>query len=164
MRLTSDRLVIGMPLESGRSRFVELFTDPTFMAFSGDLCDGPNAHQRFDQMFHNAAQRCGPRLLKAARHRALPTSSFRADRAFHDPTAANVDSTSSVGCVDMPAAGVTQLESKFDFSGMLGHRLLAMASLNKIASINAISKQGVHFSEQAHTDGFLANLYRLELA
>jgi RimJ/RimL family protein N-acetyltransferase len=45
----TDRLVIRPPLESDRSRFVELFTDQDFTVFAGVL-DEASANARFDQM------------------------------------------------------------------------------------------------------------------
>lgn len=45
----TDRLVIRSPLESDRSRFVELFTDSSFTLLSG-VRDVESANARFDQM------------------------------------------------------------------------------------------------------------------
>lgn len=49
MTAETDRLIIRPAVEPDRSRFVELFTDPTFTVFSG-VHDVEGANDRFDRM------------------------------------------------------------------------------------------------------------------
>lgn len=46
----TDRLIIRSPVESDRSRFVELFTDEAFTVFSDGVHDVESANARFDRM------------------------------------------------------------------------------------------------------------------
>lgn len=45
----TDRLIVRLPLENDRVRFVELFTGDAFMVFAG-VHDVESAHVRFDRM------------------------------------------------------------------------------------------------------------------
>lgn len=53
--MLTDRLVVRLPVENDRSRFVELFQDPGFMEFSWGVDDARSANGRFDEMLHTAA-------------------------------------------------------------------------------------------------------------
>lgn len=46
----TPRLEVRLPVESDRERFVELFRDDEFMAFSGGVHFPDDAHRRFDEM------------------------------------------------------------------------------------------------------------------
>ncbi len=46
----TDRLIVRRPVESDRSRLVELFTDEAFTVFSAGVHDLESANARFDQM------------------------------------------------------------------------------------------------------------------
>lgn len=48
--IETDRLVLRPPAENDRARFVELFTDETFTAFSDGVHDPASANVRFDGM------------------------------------------------------------------------------------------------------------------
>ena len=52
----TPRLEIRRPTESDRPRFVELFGDEAFMAFSGGPLAAERAHARFDRMLARAAE------------------------------------------------------------------------------------------------------------
>jgi RimJ/RimL family protein N-acetyltransferase len=55
-RLVTGRLEVRHPTEADRSRFVELFRDDDFMAFSGARLSGPEADRRFDRMRERCAE------------------------------------------------------------------------------------------------------------
>lgn len=46
----TERLIVRRPVEEDRSRFVELFTDPSFTVFSQGVHDAAGANERFDDM------------------------------------------------------------------------------------------------------------------
>jgi len=46
----TDRLLIRLPLETDRARFVELFNDPAFTVFADSVNDISSANARFDRM------------------------------------------------------------------------------------------------------------------
>ena len=48
--VTTARLLVRPPLETDRSRFVELFRDPDFMAFFPTVLTEEQANDRFDHM------------------------------------------------------------------------------------------------------------------
>jgi RimJ/RimL family protein N-acetyltransferase len=52
----SQRLEVRSPVEPDRARFVELFCDPDFMVFSGEVYDAARANLRFDEMLVRAAE------------------------------------------------------------------------------------------------------------
>ena len=65
--LTTDRLTVRPPVEADRARFVELFANEDFMAFSNPL--GPNdANSRFDMMVTTASV--------SYTHLTLPTTPY----------------------------------------------------------------------------------------
>lgn len=48
--IETERLVVRSALESDRERFIDLFTDETFMVFSAGVHDAESASSRFDRM------------------------------------------------------------------------------------------------------------------
>jgi RimJ/RimL family protein N-acetyltransferase len=54
--LLTPRLQVRPPVESDRERFVELFSDPSFMVFSGGTLSVAQAHRRFDHMLSFATE------------------------------------------------------------------------------------------------------------
>lgn len=54
--MLTERLEVRPPEESDRARFVELFGDEQFMAFSGGVLDPAAAGRRFDGMLATAAE------------------------------------------------------------------------------------------------------------
>lgn len=52
----TSRLEVRLPRESDRSRFVELFCDEDFMAFSSGVLTTDTAHDRFDGMLVRGAE------------------------------------------------------------------------------------------------------------
>lgn len=48
--IETERLVIRAPTERDRARFIELFTDEAFTAFSAGVHDSHSANARFDRM------------------------------------------------------------------------------------------------------------------
>ncbi len=48
--VATERLLVRMPLEADRDRFVELFCNEDFMVFSPGLLTEEQAHDRFDHM------------------------------------------------------------------------------------------------------------------
>ncbi len=50
VQIETDRLIIRLPVEGDRARFVELFTDPAFTVFADGPHDVESANVRFDQM------------------------------------------------------------------------------------------------------------------
>ena len=52
----SQRLEVRLPVEGDRARFVDLFCDPDFMVFSGEVYDVAFANLRFDDMLVRAAE------------------------------------------------------------------------------------------------------------
>lgn len=52
--IETDRLIIRPPVEDDRERFVALFTDDAFTAFSDGVHDVDSANARFDRMLLTA--------------------------------------------------------------------------------------------------------------
>ena len=65
MRVFTERLELRAPLESDRTRLIDLFGDPEFMAFSGGVLTPDAASVRFDQMAADAVLAFGKRPIVA---------------------------------------------------------------------------------------------------
>ena len=164
VRLTTERLVVRAPVQTDRSRFVELFTDASFMVFAG-VCDQPSAHARFDRMIHNATQ-----------------ISFSKRPIIEQSTDTIVG---YVGVAPFSFEGGERLEFGYRLCTeargkgyateaallLLDHTsktwkgvLLAMIDPTNAPSINVIGKVGFEFWKQATIDGYLTNLYQLNMS
>ncbi len=53
--IETERLVVRLPVEGDRARFVELFTNSSFTVFSDGVHDVPGANERFDEMLKLAS-------------------------------------------------------------------------------------------------------------
>jgi RimJ/RimL family protein N-acetyltransferase len=56
MSMLTARLEVRLPDEKDRERFVQLFGDADFMAFSRGILDRKTANRRFDRMLERAAE------------------------------------------------------------------------------------------------------------
>jgi [ribosomal protein S5]-alanine N-acetyltransferase len=54
--LVTPRLEVRHPVEADRSRFVQLFGDAEFMAYSDGVLSSAEANQRFDRMVARCAE------------------------------------------------------------------------------------------------------------
>jgi RimJ/RimL family protein N-acetyltransferase len=142
-----------------------LFTDASFMVFSGDLCDVPSAHARFDRMRHNATN-----LNFSKRPVIERATDLVLDYCGIAPFSYNGEQRLEFGfrlCSDARGKGYATeagLALLDDARACSSGVLLAMVDPGNTPSINVINKLGFSFCEQAHIDGFPANIYQLDLA
>ena len=54
--ITTERLELRLPVEGDRARFIELFADEEFMAYSDGVLDAVAGSTRFDRMLERAAE------------------------------------------------------------------------------------------------------------
>jgi RimJ/RimL family protein N-acetyltransferase len=157
----TERLEIRPPAEADRDRFVQLFCDPDFMAFSAGVHDPASAHARFDEMLRTAidvpfakqplVERVTGSLVG---YSGVAWFDFEGTRRLEFgyrlvPEARGRGYATEAGRALLDVAAET-------FAG----ELLAMIDPRNQASTRVIDKLGFAFWKQAVVDGFLDNLYR----
>lgn len=160
----TDRLEVRSPVEADRERFVELFGRDDFMVFSGGVHSIESAQARFDEMLRNAAE------LPFAKQPVIERSSntivgysgvawftFEGERRLEFgyrlvPDARGHGYATEAGRALVALAAET-------FRG----EILAMIDPTNVPSQNVAAKLGFTFWKQAVVDGYLDNLYRLQL-
>jgi RimJ/RimL family protein N-acetyltransferase len=159
--MLTARLEVRLPRESDRARFVELFCDEDFMAFSLGVLTPDTAHDRFDGMLARGAE------LPFAKQPVIERSTgiivgyagvdwfeFEGRRRLEFgyrlvPEARGLGyATEAGGAVLAIAAEVHRGE------------ILAIIEPTNHASQNVAGKLGFTFWKQAVVAGYLDNLYR----
>jgi RimJ/RimL family protein N-acetyltransferase len=160
----TPRLEIRRPVEADRQRFVELFGDDRFMAFSGGVLDADSAHRRFDRMLERAAELAFAKQPVIERETGVIIGYAGVDRFELEgdqrlelgyrlvPEARGKGYATEAGRAILALAGEV-------FSG----EILAMIDPRNTASQNVARKLGFTFWKQAIVEGFLDDLYRLQV-
>ncbi len=162
--MLTPRLELRLPVEADRLRFVELFTDEEFMVFSGGVCTIEQANLRYDRMLANAAD------LPFAKQPIIDRSTgtilgycgvasfdFEGERRLEFgyrlcTEARRMGYSTEAGLAVLDIARQT-------FRGTI----MAMIDPTNEPSLNVAAKLGFVFWKQAVVDGYLDNLYRIEL-
>ena len=160
----TPRLEVRLPVEADRERFVQLFGDESFMVFSAGVHDPDSAHRRFDEMLERAAE------LPFAKQPVIerPTGSiigysgvnwfeFEGQRRLEYgyrlvPEARGKGYATEAGRAVLSIAEAT-------FSG----EILAMIDPANAPSQNVARKLGFGLWKRDVADGFLVDLYRLQV-
>jgi RimJ/RimL family protein N-acetyltransferase len=160
----TPRLEVRLPVESDRERFVELFRDERFMAFSASVLDSDGAHRRFDEMLERAAELPFAKqpVIELRTGRIIGYSgvnSFEFEeqrhleygyRLVHEARGRGFATEASRALLDL---------AEETFSG----EILAMIDPRNTPSQNVAHKLGFVYWKQVVVDGFVDNLYRLEV-
>ena len=158
------RLEVRLPVETDRERFVQLFCDERFMVFSAGVHDVASAHRRFDEMLERAAELPFAKQPVIERrtgsiigYSGVNWFDFEGQRRLEYgyrlvPEARGMGYATEAGGALLTVAGAT-------FSG----EILAMVDPTNLPSQNVTRKLGFGFWKQAVVDGFLDNLYRLQV-
>lgn len=162
--MLTPRLEIRLPVEADRQRFVELFGDGRFMAFSGGTLDAYGAHRRFDGMLERAAELTFAKQPVIERQTGVIIGYAGVDRFEFEgdqrlelgyrmvPGARGKGYATEAGRAILALAEQT-------FRG----EILAMIDPTNSASQNVARKLGFTFWKQAVVGGFLDDLYRLQI-
>jgi RimJ/RimL family protein N-acetyltransferase len=164
-RVLTPRLEIRLPVEQDRDRFVELFCDEEFMVFSDGVLEPEAAHRRFDEMLQRAEE------LPFAKQPVIERASgvilgysgvnwfdFEGDRRLEFGYRL-VPSARGKGFATEASRAVLS-KAAASFTG----EILAMIDPANAPSQRVASKLGFAFWKQALVDdGYLVNLYRLEI-
>jgi RimJ/RimL family protein N-acetyltransferase len=160
----TPRLEVRVPVEADRERFVQLFRDEAFMVFSAGVLDSDGAHRRFDEMLERAAELPFAKQPVIERrtgsiigYTGVNTFEFEEQRRLEYgyrlvPEARGKGYATEAGRALLTLASAT-------FSG----EILAMIDPRNVPSQNVARKLGFEFWKQAVVNGFLDNLYRLEV-
>lgn len=160
----TPRLEIRLPVEADRERFVQLFRDESFMVFSGGVLDSDGAHRRFDEMLERGAEIPFAKQPVIERrtgtiigYTGVNTFEFERQQRLEYgyrlvPEARGQGFATEAGRALLTVAAAT-------FSG----EILAMIDPRNVPSQNVARKLGFVYWKQAVVDGFLDNLYRLQL-
>lgn len=159
-----ERFHLRLPAEADRERFIELFGDDAFMAFSGGVLAEQAANQRFDRMLANAAaipyakqpiiDRASGQIVG---YSGVDYFEFEGERV---PEYGYRLVPSARGKGYATEAGTTILNvCRESFTGTI----YAIIDPTNEPSQRVAAKLGFEFWKQATINGFLDNLYRLRL-
>jgi len=162
--MLTPRVEVRLPVESDRERFVELFCDESFMVFSAGVLDSDSAHRRFDEMLERAAELPFAKQPVIERrtgsiigYSGVNSFEFEEQRRLEYGYRLVPEARGKGYATEASRALLTLAEQTF--SG----EILAMIDPRNTASQNVARKLGFAFWKQAVVDGFLDNLYRLQL-
>jgi RimJ/RimL family protein N-acetyltransferase len=162
--VSTPRLELRLPVEADRTRFVELFCDEEFMVFSSGVLTADAANARFDEMLERGAE------LAFAKQPVIERSTgtilgyagvnwfeFEGARRLEfgwrlapDARGKGYATEASRAVLDIAVA---------TFRG----EILAMIDPRNHASLAVARKLGFAFWKQAVVDGFLDDIYRLQV-
>jgi RimJ/RimL family protein N-acetyltransferase len=158
----TPRVDIRCPTEPDRTRFVELFCDDAFMAFSGGALSPDQAHARFDRMHARCAE------LSFAKQPIIERSSgavigytgvdwieFDGDR-WLEWGYRLVPAARGKGYATEASLALLEV-ARNDYAG----EILGIIHPDNRASQNVIRKLGFAYWKRAPVEGDLCNLYRL---
>lgn len=162
--MLTARLEIRLAVEADRERFVQLFCDPLFMVFSGGALDEEAANRRFDKMVLLGAELPFAKqpLVERATGRIIGYSGV--DRFEFEGT-----QRLEFGYRLMPGArgnGYATEAGKAVLAKVaetFHGELLAIIDPTNEASKNVARKLGFEFWKRAVVNGYLDNLYRLQI-
>jgi RimJ/RimL family protein N-acetyltransferase len=160
----TQRLELRLPVERDRERFVRLFSDREFMVFSTGVLDREAANRRFDQMLILAEEFPFAKQPVIDRSTGQILGYSGVDR-FEFEGRSRLEygyrlAPEARGRGYATEAGRAMLaEASKTYRG----ELLAMIDPTNHASQSVAHKLGFSFWKQALVDGYLDNLYRLQL-
>ena len=158
------RLEVRLPVEADRERFVQLFRDEHFMVFSDGVLDSDSAHRRFDEMLERAAELSFAKQPVIERltgsivgYSGVNWFDFEEQRRLEYgyrlvPEARGKGYATEAGRALLTLAAET-------FCG----EILAMIDPTNVPSQNVARKLGFALWKRAVADGFLVDLYRLQV-
>ena len=160
----TPRLEVRLPVEADRERFVQLFGDERFMVFSAGVLDSDSAHRRFDEMLERAAELpfakqpvIERRTGSIVGYSGVNSFEFEEQRHLEYGYRLVPEARGKGYATEAGRALLTLAEETF--SG----EILAMIDPTNVLSQNVTHKLGFVFWKQAVVDGFLDNLYRLQV-
>jgi RimJ/RimL family protein N-acetyltransferase len=160
----TPRLEVRLPVEADRQQFVELFGDDRFMVFSAGVLDVSSAHRRFDEMLQRAAELAFAKQPVIERetgviigYAGVDWFQFEENRRLEFGYRL-VPGARGKGYATEASRVILALAEEV-FCG----EILAMIDPRNTASQNVARKLGFTFWKQAIVDGFLDNLYRLQV-
>ena len=160
----TPRLEVRLPVEADRERFVELFRDERFMVFSAGVHDSDSAHRRFDEMLERAAEVpfakqpiIERRTGSIVGYSGVNSFDFEQQRRLEYGYRLVPEARGKGYATEAGRALLTLAEETF--SG----EILAIIDPRNVPSQNVARKLGFVFWKQAVVDGFLDNLYRLQV-
>lgn len=158
------RLEMRLPVESDRERFVQLFCDERFMAFSAGVLDVDSAHRRFDEMLERAAELSFAKQPVIERrtgsiigYSGVNWFDFEEQRRLEYGYRLIPEARGKGYATEAGGALLTLAEETF--SG----EILAMIDPRNVPSQRVARNLGFGFWKEAVVDGFLDNLYRLSV-
>jgi RimJ/RimL family protein N-acetyltransferase len=158
------RLEVRLPVEADRERFVQLFRDERFMVFSAGVLDSDSAHRRFDEMLERAAELpfakqpvIERRTGSIVGYSGVNSFEFEEQRRLEYGYRLVPEARGKGYATEAGRALLTLAEETF--SG----EILAMIDPRNVPSQSVARKLGFVFWKQAVVDGFLDNLYRLQV-
>jgi len=160
----APRVDVRLPVEADRGRFVELFCDKVFMAFSSGALREAEAHARFDRMLVNAEE------LPFAKQPVIERSSgivigYAGVDWFELGGAQRLEFGYRL-VADARGKGYATESSRAVLAKAMGRfrgEILAVIDPDNDASQNVAGKLGFRFWKQAVVDRCVRNLYLLEI-
>jgi len=163
-RVLTSRLEIRLPVDADRGRFVELFCDDGFMAFSTGVLDADGANRRFDHMLALADEL--PFAKQPVIERATGTIIGYSGADWFDLEARPrlefgyrlVEGARGQGYATEACLAVLDVAAT-TFRG----EILAIIDPSNLASQRVAVKLGFTFWKHALVDGYFDRLYRLDV-
>jgi len=166
--IQTDRLTLRPPQPADRDRFVELFADDAFMAFSGGVLDVSRANARFDVMLENAE------ALPYAKQPVVETATGKV-LGYSGVAWFDLDGER---CLEFGYRLCTESRGK-GYATEAGLALLDLARSEaagifyamvdptnepslRVISLRVIDKLGFEFIDQRLIQGYIDNFYRID--
>jgi RimJ/RimL family protein N-acetyltransferase len=162
--MLTSRLEIRLPVDADRGRFVELFCDDGFMVFSSGVLDVDGANRRFDRMLARAEELPFAKqpVIERATSAIIGYSGVDwfdlEDRPRLEFGYRLVKEARGQGYATEASRAVLGVAAT-TFRG----EILAIIDPSNLASRRVAAKLGFTFWKQALVDGYLGNLYRLDI-
>jgi RimJ/RimL family protein N-acetyltransferase len=163
--MLTARLELRLPIEADRAQFVRLFRDAEFMVFSGGVLDTEAANARFDEMLVRAEElpfAKQPVIERSTReilgYSGVNWFDFEGERRLEYGYRL-VPGARGKGYATEASRAVLGVAAE-TFRG----EILAMIDPTNHASRNVATKLGFTFWKQAVVDGYLDDLFRLEIS
>jgi RimJ/RimL family protein N-acetyltransferase len=160
----TPRLDVRLPVEADRERFVQLFCDEHFMVFSAGVLDSDSAHRRFEEMLERAVElpfAKQPIIVRRTGsiigYSGVNWFDFEEQQRLEYGYRLVPEARGKGYATEAGRALLTLAEETF--SG----EILAMIDPRNVPSQSVARKLGFVFWKQAVVDGFLDNLYRLQV-
>jgi RimJ/RimL family protein N-acetyltransferase len=163
--MLTRRLEIRLPTEEDRDRFVALFCDEEFMVFSAGVRGPDAAHRRFDEMLIRADELPFAKqpVIERATGLIIGYSGadwfhFEGERRLEFGYRLVREARGRGYATEASRAVLTKAAETFC------GEILAMIDPTNSASQSVAEKLGFAFWKQAIVDGYLDNIYRLQVS